>query len=337
MTTTPKLDLDSNPAADGVAVLSTHTLEVDREDTKSLEELIFSVSSAALAEAGLDHERLDAVVLSGYDQTDGRVISCMVTGGPAGGVDRDVTMIASSGDHALIYGYLRLLSGQGGNVIVVGWGKPSESIAPEHAELVSAEPYVLRQVGMNHTIAAALQASRLGIRPTAPTTCAWPLSRDDLPSLGDAVYAVVLARAGTFEAGRELAWVRGAGWATGGYELGARDVTDLAQLDIALRQIQQRGGPGPSSWTHVEIAAPSEPAASAVRKHLNLEDRAVVNESGRLSERLTTPHVAGLARMVAAARAASRASDRVTAGVGMQGFAGQGVAVMTFSSREATA
>lgn len=332
-----------------IAVLSTSSTTVSAEHRRSLEEMIFETTATALRDAGLSYTELDGVVLSGNDQTDGRIISCMPSAGPAAGVDRDVTMIASSADHALVYGYLRLLSGQGRNVLVVGWGKPSESVHPEHAELVSAEPYVLRAVGMNDTLAAALQASRwvgsdLG---TVAAPVSWPLSADDLPSRCDAVHAAVLAVDGAFPDGSELAWVSGAGWATDSYELGSRDISDLCALRAAAGQIAKRSVyAAPSAWSTVEIAGPSEPAVAAAAATLGLEAGTTINASGSLAEQSAPAHVAGLARMLAAVRAikhddttAPRPRDRAStsAGIGMQGFAAQGATVMVFSDRRPTA
>lgn len=328
-----------SPPRPCVAVVSTRTAEVDAADLLSLEEHIFAVTHQVLADAGLTRDALDAVVISANDQTDGRVISCMVAAGPVGGVDHDVTMIASSGDHALIYGYLRLLAGQGSNVLVVGWGKPSESLAPDHAELVSAEPMLLRPIGMNHTIAAGLQASRLGAQPSAEGAMAsWPVSRQDLPARGDVVQAAVLAVEGTFPTGAELAWITGAGWAMGGYEMGARDLADLSLLNSAVTRAVRVGGPSPGEWDVVEVAAPSEPMVRHAVSSLQLDPGAEVNPSGGLAERQSTPQVAGLGRMIAAIDSVGAASGPANAaGIGMQGFASQGVAVMTFSNRKVAA
>ena len=119
--------------APGVAVVATGSVGASRVDQQSLEEMIFAASSSTLSDAGLTAATVGSIVLYGQDQMNGRVISCMVAAGPVGGVDRDVTMIASSGEHALIYAYLRLLAGQGDSVLVVAWGKPSEGVHPEHA------------------------------------------------------------------------------------------------------------------------------------------------------------------------------------------------------------
>jgi hypothetical protein len=330
-----------------VAVLSTRSTVVGAEHDRSLEEMIFETTSAALADAGLSLAELDGVVLSGNDQTDGRVISCMTSAGPAAGVGKDVTMIASSADHALVYGYLRLRSGQGRNVLVVGWGKPSESVHPEHAELVSAEPFILRNVGMNDTLAAALQASRWADDDagTIEAPVSWPLSKKDLPSRADAVHAAVLAIDGAFPQGTELAWVSGAGWATDAYDLGSRDLSDLAALRAAAAQIADRSSDTDSAWDIAEIAAPSEPAVAAAVAALSLGKGTSINPSGSLAARPAPAHVAGLDRMLAAIRAvknetgspATGERPMTTIGIGMQGFAAQGATIMVFSDRKESA
>lgn len=313
-----------------VAVVATHTVSARSVDDSSLEEMTFAASSTALAEAGLTAAAVDGVVIYGQDQMNGRVISCMVAAGPVGGVDRDVTMIASSGEHAMIHGYLRLLAGQGDSVLVVAWGKPSEGVHPEHAELVEAEPYLLRRLGMNHAVAAALQASRLHHRPRSEPTVAWPLSREELPAEYDAVHAVVLRREGRFDAGSEVAWIRGIGWATDVYDLGARDLAEVAAVDGVVHQLAGQGAPLPSVWDRAEIAAPSEPAVSAIAARLGLRQDCAVNEGRPTAALPTSSLTAGFARMVAAAEAAGAHPGSVAGGVGMQGFAGQGAAAMVF-------
>lgn len=293
--------------------------------------MTFNASSAALADAGLSAASVGSVVIYGHDQTNGRVISCMVAAGPVGGVDRDVTMIASSAEHALIYAYLRLLAGQGDNVLVVAWGKPSESVHPEHAELVHAEPYLLRRLGMNNAVASALQASRLGHRPAeGDVTVAWPLTREELPGNQDAVHAAVLRREGTFDSGSEIASVLGLGWVTDVYDLGARDLAEWSSVDGVVRQLAAQGAPPPSVWDRAEISAPSEPAVAAVASRLGLRDDCSVNEGASTSSLPTSALTAGFLRMLNAAEAAGAAPGIVAGGLGMQGFAGQGAATMVF-------
>jgi hypothetical protein len=314
-----------------VALVATDSVGAPRVDDDSLEELTFAASSGALAAAGLTAATVDSIVIYGQDQMNGRVISCMVSAGPVGGVDTDVTMIASAGEHAMIYAYLRLLAGQGDSVLVVAWGKPSEGVHPEHAELMAAEPYLLRRLGMNNTVAAALQASRLGhTPPSGAATVAWPLTRDDLPTGNDAVHAAVLRREGTFDAGSEIAWIQGIGWSTDVYDVGARDVAEPASVDAVLKQLADQGAPAPGLWDRAEIAASSEPAVAAVADRLGLRADCIVNESGDTASLPTSPLTAGFLRMLNAAHSAGTHPGTLAAGIGTQGFAGQGTAAMVF-------
>ena len=315
---------------------------IDFESSRSLEEMIFDTTTAALDSVALTAKDLEGIVVSGNDQLDGRVISIMSAAGPAGGVGRDTTMIASSADHALAFGYLRLRAGQGKNVLVVGWAKPSESVDPDRVELMEAEPYLLRPIGMNNTIAAALQASTWLTPDNAPDASdkfvAWPLRREDLPARGDTVHALVLAIDGEFPPGSELAWIVDAGWASASYEIGTRNLGDLSSLHAAGQQIFGRNPhAAPEHWDAVEIGGDSEYAVRAVQQSLPLKESVGVNMSGSLCERPTSPYVAGLSRMVAAidaVRQSAPAADgvRLTAGIGFNGFAGQGATVMVFSN-----
>lgn len=232
---------------------------------KSLEEMVFEAARGALADAGLTIADIDAVLLSTSDQVEGRVIESMVTNGAAGGVGRDVTTLASAGEHAFVYGYLRLLAGQGQRVLVVVWSKESESVDPRHADRLSAEPFLLRPLGMSSVAAAGLQASAYvarhgadpqsvqalrtaraaaaqrgsGVdpredRPAEPV--AWPLTSADLPQPCDAACAVVLVTAQALAADQSPAWIRGVGWVSERYDLGERDLTRFEALEAAARR-----------------------------------------------------------------------------------------------------
>ncbi|CAB4687248.1 unannotated protein [freshwater metagenome] len=324
----------------GIAVIATASVEIHHETSKSLEEMIFETSKRALNSLGLSADDMDAFVLGGNDQIDGRIISIMPSTGPVGGVNHDTTMIASSSEHALIYGYLRIMAGQSKRVLVASWAKPSESVDPDRAELVAAEPYLLRAVGMNETISAALQASRFlnGNAVDADEKfVAWPLTRKDLPGRGDSVHVVILAQEGSFEVGSQFAWICDAGWSTSSYELGARDLADFESLKIACNQISQRNlDSAPENWNAVEIGASSEYAVRAIHEQLPLKADVVVNGTGSLSTQFTSPFVLGLSRMMRAIDAVKNASTPgekyVAAGIGFNGFAGQGASVIVFSN-----
>ena len=248
-----------------IAVVGAHHTPLRRQVVDlSLEEMIFEAARGALADAELTIQDVDAVMLSTTDQVEGRIIESMVTNGAAGGVGRDVTTLASAGEHAFIYAYLRLLAGQARRVLVVVWSKESESVDPAHADLLTAEPFLLRPVGMTSTAAAGLQASAYAARhgldapavqrlrdvraqagqrayglpaeeAVAPRPVAWPLTEADLPHGCDAACAVVLAVEDAVTPEQVPAWVTGVGWVTERYDLGGRDLTRFEALEAAAR------------------------------------------------------------------------------------------------------
>lgn len=238
-----------------------------RVEDRSLEEMVFAVTKGALADAGLTIADIDAVILSTHDQATGRVIESMVTNGPSGGVDRDVTTLASSSEHALCYANLRILAGQSRRVLVVGWGKPSEAVDPSHPDRLTAEPFFLRPLGFRSSVAAGLQASAYASRygldegalaalrtsrarasermhglpdghfdtESATDVVAWPLTEADLPRSCDMAAAMVLVHPDEVTSDQTAAWVTGLGWATDGYEIADRDLCDLDSLRVAMK------------------------------------------------------------------------------------------------------
>jgi hypothetical protein len=316
---------------------------------RSLEEMIFEAARATIEDAGLAVDDLDGVVISGTDQIDGRVISAMVTTGPAAGVGRDVTLIASASEHALIYGYLRLLAGQGRNVLVLAWGKPSESVAPEHAELVAAEPFVLRPHGMNDTVAAAFQASAMiGAGATSPPDgvgsdgfTSWPLTSADSGPRGDAVCGLLLATEDAVPPGASPIWIRGVGWAVDRYDLGDRDLATIPALQSAARQAYAMAkiGNGAPAADAVRVHCPSAFSFGPALAALMLARAAARPVNDPDSGGLPYPtHAAGLAAMALAAQDIRAdeygGSGRLAVGASLHGFAGQGAAVVVLAANK---
>jgi acetyl-CoA C-acetyltransferase len=224
----------------------------------------------------MEMDDIGTVVVSGTDQADGRVINCMVASGPAGGVGRDMTGIASAGEHALAYAYLQIQAGLSDVALAVTWSKPSECVAPEHSELVQAEPFFLRPIGMNATVSAALQAGsyvnkhgeQLAERAElvsrrhrqASEACgetrstltvdeaeaspyvAWPLRHAELPTPCDQACAMVLMAGDRVTDGTPAAWIRGLGWVTAEYDLGSRDLSKFGALEQAAAAAYAQAG-----------------------------------------------------------------------------------------------
>ena len=277
-----------------------HTLLGRQVYDQSLEEMVFEAARGALADANLTIEDIDAVILSTTDQVEGRVIESMVTNGAAGGVGRDVTTLASAGEHAFIYGYLRLLAGQGRRVLAVVWSKESESINPAHADILGAEPFLLRPLGMTSSAAAGLQASAYaalyGLDADAVRTVrgtrgraaelayglmvedekeavspivAWPLTVADLPRSCDVAAAVVMVLGEEIASGQSPAWIKGVGWSMDRYDLGERDLSQFSALREATRMALGTEG-SPSDLDVIEAQEISSVASFATFEALGL-------------------------------------------------------------------
>lgn len=324
--------------SEAVAVIGVHHTPARRDVVdQSLEEMVFAAAHGALADAGLSIDDIDAVVLSTADQVGGRVIESMVTTGAAGGAGRDVTTIASSGEHAFAYAYLRLRAGHGQRVLVAVWSKESEAVDPAHADRLGAEPFILRRLGMSSVAAAGLQASayvaRHGHDPAAVAALraaraeaatrvhgvvdgqpgenpvAWPLTEIDLPRGADMACAAVLAHADVVTPDQTPAWITGVGWTTERYDLGERDLTRFTALEQAARMAL--GGTGSATGVDVvEVQEISSIGGFAACEALGLApsgrgcDAAVaasVNPSGG-SLPVDPGNAAGVLRFLAAAQ-----------------------------------
>ena len=238
---------------------------------RSLEEIIYDISQAALADAGLTIEDIDGIVVGCNDQFDGRAISVMMASGPTGGVDRDIISTPSSSEHAFVLGALRVASGQFRTQLVVAWSPTEVSSMPE-AQRLGADPYFHRALPLDELSAHALQASALNhvwpnawvfaetvaVKNRRHATVAWP-DPPARPAAGRARWplterlttepvtgavAMVLAGEGfvSDRAFKNPAWLHGMGWATEAAFLGDRDLTKAPALVEAARQAYDQAG-----------------------------------------------------------------------------------------------
>ena len=250
---------------------------------RSLEEIIYDISQAALADAGLTVEDIDGIVVGCNDQFDGRAISVMMASGPTGGVDRDILSTPSSSEHAFVLGALRVASGQFRTQLVVAWS-PTEVSSLSEAQRLGADPYFHRALPLDELSAHALQASALNhVWPSAwifaetvavknrrhaaaawpnpparpgPGPARWPLTSRLTTEPVTGAVAMVLAGE-PFVAERAFphaAWLRGMGWATEAAFLGDRDLATAPALVEAARQACAEAGiTDPTCFDVVEI------------------------------------------------------------------------------------
>jgi acetyl-CoA acetyltransferase len=272
----------------------------------------------------------------------------MVTAGASGAVGKDMTMVPSASDHALILAYMQILAGHARRILVLSWGKPSEGVVPEHAELVAADPFFLRPTGMNETVAAALQASALLAEfgepgPEGGDFVAWPLRQDDLARGQDVVAATVVVSEDDIPPGAGVAWIAGAGWSIDRYDMGDRNMTALP----ALRQAATRAlrTSGQEAWlpdvAEIRVASPFaiRAAVAALGLATSGEKHPTINPGGPPT-RTFPKSAAGLSCQLAAAAYVrptganpARTSARTSLAANTYGFASQGASVVLFSEQ----
>lgn len=256
------------------AVIGSAIMAPVTDERRSLEELLFDISRAAMKDAGLDIEEIDGIVVASNDQFDGRAISVMAASGSVGGVDRDILSTPSASEHALVMGVLRVASGQYETHLIVSWS-PVEASSLSEAQRLGADPYYHRALPLDELSAAALQASailasnpqaadlaaRLAARNRANGMTAypeaardasaapspqprWPIGKDMVspPVLGAVALVIASEDYVTRRDLRNVAWVRGMGWATEAGFLGDRDLSAAPALEEAARRAYAEAG-----------------------------------------------------------------------------------------------
>lgn len=228
--------------------------------SRSLEEVLYDVSQAALADAGLSIDDIDGIVVAANDQLDGRAISVMAASGSVGGVDRDILSTPSAGEHAFVMGTLRVASGQYRTQLVMAWS-PTEAHSIAEVERLAADPYFHRRLPQDDLASYALQASVLGGKVPAADELArslatarpaaggadpkrWPLTAEMVAPAVTGVVALILASEEfvTERKPASAAWIRGMGWATEPGFLGDRDLADAPALKAAAAHAYGEAG-----------------------------------------------------------------------------------------------
>jgi len=238
----------------------------------SLEEAMFTVTKAALCDAGISIDDIDGIVVASCDQMDGRAISIMAASGSVGGVGRDILSTPSSGEHAFVLASLRVKSGIYQTHLVVSWS-PLETDSVNEVQRLSNDPYFHRALPLDDLASHALQANVLesripGLHAAAvevtrtnrehghmaypdqsahPSESVWidggkmlryPISEGMVSKPAFAAVAIVIASEAWIKAHQpsHVAWVHGMGWATETAFLGDRDLSQLPSLVAAGEQ-----------------------------------------------------------------------------------------------------
>ena len=258
-----------------IGISETRCEGMNRRD--SLNDIIFETTRLALQDAGIRQQDIDTVVMSEYDQVDGRLIGAMSAALPAHCYDKDEIRVEDDGAAALALAYMRCLSGHFDTAIVVGWAMCSQTNLDVITKL-NFDPFFHRPIGLNWITANALQASsymnRYGItaEQAAKVTVknrknaihnetahlragveleevlesgyvSWPLRRLNLPPHSDGACALVLTTEEKAEkSDRPVAWIGGIGWENDTYFMGDKELWRLPSLAAAAGRAYAMAG-----------------------------------------------------------------------------------------------
>ncbi len=123
------------------------------------ERLVFNLTRGLFDELGIDRHAIDSFVMNSNDFLDGRTISTVFLDAPSGAYLKDETKVEMDGVHAVMYGWMRIMSGQYETALVVSLALTGSQVSPYVYTQYSLSPAYERQVGLlNELSGAALQA-----------------------------------------------------------------------------------------------------------------------------------------------------------------------------------
>lgn len=294
-----------------------HPAEYQAHDFR-LEEMVYHTSRRALDHAGISRRQLDNMVIAASDEQDGRPISSMLMTAPAGGYLVDEIKVTDSGAMALCLGYARIRSGEFDVGLIASWCKSSKT-DPTAISRFRADPFFLRPVGMEDSIADALLAQSLTcwhqvteaevntrveramqrasqnprglkgapITADAIATSDWvatPVREGHIAPLSDGAVSIVIASAKFLRANPKctpLAKITGAGWATDSYRLGAERLESFSSARRAWGMaLEQAGLQDANDFDVLELESRSGWHEAAWIRAFGIDDESKVSPSG---------------------------------------------------------
>jgi len=245
------------------------------DETHSLPDLVFNCASRLLGQHGLERTDIDLTVIACDDLKDGRSISSMVTAAPAGAMLQEFMKIQGGGAFALAHAYMSIRAAVCDLALVIGWSKVSE--APyDRVACMSLDPIYLRPV-LDELSCKGLQAQRykskygiteeqaalvtvknranacnnpfahlrekVGIEDVlASELIASPIRRLNNSTISDGACAVLLASESKAREFEKPVFIRGVGWNTDAYQMGDRELGELASLRKASGMAYKMAG-----------------------------------------------------------------------------------------------
>ena len=262
-----------------VAIIGAAQTKFEKNKPDTFAEMIYDVTSRALADAGITIAEVDNVVTVSSDFWDGRTISSMAVSDASGAFGKDITRVEGDGTFGALYGMMRILSGSFGCSVVVAHHKGSESNMRGITN-TAFDPLVERKLGIDAISAAAMQArrymSRWGIweeqfaavsvknhgnamrNPLAQLPMditvddvmasrkvADPLKLLDCSPVTDGATCLILAaerHAKKWTTNKKRVWLKGVGHCVDAFRLGDRDLADTRALKAAAKKAYAMAG-----------------------------------------------------------------------------------------------
>jgi len=260
-----------------VAIIGVGQTKFEKISPSSHDEMIFEVTNAALADAGITIDDVDNTVTCNNDFWDGRTISSMTVTDASGSNRCTTTNVEGDGTFGALMGLMRILSGHHDVSLVVAQTKGSIGV-PGLITNAIFDPLYDRIIGLDAINSAALQARRymtqygiteeqfakvsvknhknakhnpyaqlplditvrdvLDSRPLAD-----PIKLLDTSPVTDGACAVILARESVaYKLCRKPVWIAGVGHCSDTYHLGDRDLADVSVLETAAMKAYDMAG-----------------------------------------------------------------------------------------------
>lgn len=313
----------ANSSAHSVVIAGIASPQPVPIDRRSIPEIVLEAVEAALDDAQLGYNEIDAVVTASNDLLDGLTASNIAVTEVVGAVMKPETRVAGDGLCAAIHGAAQIMAGAYETVLVVAHAKPSLSDYDE-ITLWAMEPFFAQSMGLDFRSCAGLQAAALACgdrgaeqrwaetaaqRRGADGTCisaseilsspsiASPLRVGMAAPLADGVCAVILRR------GREEddeIRLTGIGHDLAAHNLGDRDLTRADGTRRACDRAYAQAG--------ISRNAPKIDLVEPCAQYPH-EEELVLKAAGIEGEGLIAPHgglfaayvpiVAGLSRLAA--------------------------------------
>ncbi|MGC8578466.1 MAG: thiolase family protein [bacterium] len=124
------------------------------------ERMVYELVKSLFEELGITRDDIDTFILASNDFTDGRTISEVFTVPRVGAYMKDETKVESDGLSAVLYGYMRILSGLYSTALVIGFSMSGSEFRVPLIQSYTLDPAYERPRGLiNYYSIAGLQAN----------------------------------------------------------------------------------------------------------------------------------------------------------------------------------